>query len=166
MTNAGGKRGTDVSDEVRDLFEKPPEWAKIVTIGDLIENVANFYEHDPVLCMAYFYMVSGLNPRAAGCWLDDADRKVAAGAPNSRPTAFGLTQLRENVDLGALTAEEAYDPKVSLVIALQDFDGWRAYRQLDSALVSQLADDIRADTVPNHFRIARDANSGVGLPFP
>lgn len=167
--NAGGKRGEDVSDEVRDLFDRPPDWAKIVTIGDLVTNVATFYELSPVVCLAYLYAVSALNPRAAGSWVDDDGNHVSANTEGAHPTAFGIAQLRENVDLGALTPEDAYNPRVGLVVALQNFSVWKHNRGFDGArilLINNLVIAIEDDDLPNHFKIARDANSGVGLPFP
>lgn len=167
--NAGGRRGDDVSDEVRALFERPPDWARIITVGDVVSNVAGYFERDPIVCLAYFYMISGLNPRAAARWVHEAvEGFVLPNTPGARPTAFGIAGLREGVDLEPLTRDEVYNPAICAAIALRDFEAWRRIRSdiLDPLVMNDLILDLRDDNAPASYLIARDANAGVGLPFP
>ena len=143
----------------------------LVTVSDVITNVAQHFNLDPVLCLADAWHESNLNPKAEGDNFGNG------------PTSFGLYQLHEGGELGTLTPAEAMNPATNAKVALAQFAAVRAATGLDGGALAAAAQrpadpenyavavnltvaQIKAGVPPAGYFPAALAPAGVPLPYP
>lgn len=100
------------------VFAPPPGYSgptyTFAQVESYISEEALKYHVDPRLALAYILNESGGNPYAQGDY------------SGGKPTSFGLAQLHQGGELGALTPQQAFNPVTNLDVSLSEVAGVQA----------------------------------------